>query len=113
MTGGVVVVLGRTGRNFAAGMSGGLAFVLDASHDFATRCNRALVQLAPVTDGVDVALLKRLVERHARFTGSARARHLLAHWEESLRDFVLVIPTEVMQARQNAPEEVREAGHHA
>ena len=113
MTGGVVVVLGRTGRNFAAGMSGGLAFVLDASHDFGTRCNRALVEVAPVTDAGDVALLKRLVERHARFTGSARARYLLAHWEESLRDFVSVIPTEFLQARRHAPADVREAGQHA
>jgi glutamate synthase (NADPH/NADH) large chain len=105
MTGGVVVVLGRTGRNFAAGMSGGLAFVLDASSDFATRCNRALVELAPVTETSDVALLKRLIERHAKFTGSARARHVLAHWDDALRDFVRVVPTEYLNAMRRAPEQ--------
>ncbi len=103
MTGGVVVVLGRTGRNFAAGMSGGRAFVLDASRDFATRCNRALVELAPVADAQDAALLKRLIERHARFTGSARARHVLSRWDDALRDFVRVIPTEYLNAMRNAP----------
>jgi glutamate synthase domain-containing protein 3 len=103
MTGGVVVVLGRTGRNFAAGMSGGLAFVLDASGDFATRCNRALVELAPVTETSDAALLKRLIERHARFTGSARARHVLARWEDALREFVRIVPTEYLRAMQSAP----------
>jgi glutamate synthase domain-containing protein 2/glutamate synthase domain-containing protein 1/glutamate synthase domain-containing protein 3 len=105
MTGGVVVVLGRTGRNFAAGMSGGLAFVLDASSDFATRCNRALVELAPVTETSDAALLKRLIERHAKFTGSARARHVLAHWDDALREFVRVVPTEYLKAMRIAPEQ--------
>jgi glutamate synthase domain-containing protein 2/glutamate synthase domain-containing protein 1/glutamate synthase domain-containing protein 3 len=98
MTGGVVVVLGRTGRNFAAGMSGGLAFVLDASGDFATRCNGALVEVAPVMDQGDVDLLKRLIERHARFTGSARARHVLSHWNDAVRQFVRVVPTEYLRA---------------
>jgi glutamate synthase domain-containing protein 3 len=98
MTGGVVVVLGRTGRNFAAGMSGGLAFVLDASGDFATRCNGALVELAPVMDQGDVDMLKRLIERHARFTGSARARHVLSHWNDAVRQFVRVVPTEYLRA---------------
>jgi glutamate synthase domain-containing protein 3 len=104
MTGGIVVVLGRTGRNFAAGMSGGLAFVLDASGDFATRCNRALVELAPVAETSDAALLKRLIERHARYTGSARARHVLAHWEDALREFVRIVPTEYLKAMRTSPE---------
>jgi glutamate synthase domain-containing protein 3 len=108
MTGGVVVVLGRTGRNFAAGMSGGLAFVLDVSSDFAVRCNRALVELSPVIETSDTALLKRLIERHARFTGSARARHVLSHWEDSLRQFVRVIPTEYLRAMRSAPESGRQ-----
>jgi len=105
MTGGVVVVLGRTGRNFGAGMSGGLAFVLDASSDFATRCNQALVELAPVTEMSDTTLLKGLIERHARLTGSARARHVLARWDDALREFVRVIPTEYLKAMRNAPEQ--------
>jgi glutamate synthase (NADPH) large chain len=105
MTGGVVVVLGRTGRNFAAGMSGGVAFVLDASSDFAARCNRALVELAPVTEMSDATLLKGLIERHARLTGSARARHVLARWDDALRvgEFVRVIPTEYLRAMRTLP----------
>ncbi len=102
MTGGTVVVLGRTGRNFGAGMSGGLAFVLDTSRDFAERCNNALVELSPVTDTADAALLKHLIEQHARHAGSARARHILAHWEMSLREFVRVIPTEYRRVLRKA-----------
>ncbi len=96
MTGGVVVVLGRTGRNFAAGMSGGRAFVLDesGSEAFALRCNRSMVELSPVERGEDRAMLRRLIEQHARFTGSARARSILARWEHAVRDFVMVVPTE-------------------
>jgi len=94
MTGGVVVVLGRTGRNFAAGMSGGTAFVLDESNSFERYCNREMVELGAVTDAGDRDTLRRLVEQHARYTGSPRARHLLARWEQTLRHFVLVMPTE-------------------
>ena len=104
MTGGVVVVLGRTGRNFAAGMSGGVAYVLDPSRDFETRCNRALVELGQVLESADVALLKHLIERHARFTGSARAKHVLSHWHDTLREFVRVIPTEYLRALRIASE---------
>jgi glutamate synthase domain-containing protein 2/glutamate synthase domain-containing protein 1/glutamate synthase domain-containing protein 3 len=100
MTGGVVVVLGRTGRNFAAGMSGGMAFVLDESErrDFASRCNRALVELTAVERSEDRALLRRLLEQHARYTGSARAKYVLSHWEHAVRDFVVVVPTEYRRA---------------
>ena len=100
MTGGVVVVLGRTGRNFAAGMSGGLAFVLDESHthEFARRCNRALVEVTAVDRADDRGLLRRLVEQHARYTGSARARSLLSRWDTALRDFVVVVPSEYRNA---------------
>jgi glutamate synthase (NADPH/NADH) large chain len=96
MTGGVVVVLGRTGRNFAAGMSGGLAFVLDDSRhrEFERHCNTAMVELRTVESADDRALLHRLVEQHARFTGSARARYLLSRWDQALRDFVAVVPVE-------------------
>ncbi len=96
MTGGVVVVLGRTGRNFAAGMSGGLAFVLDESghREFERRCNRAMVELRAVESVDDRALLHGLVEQHARYTGSARARYLLSRWDQALRDFVAVVPVE-------------------
>ena len=95
MTGGVVVVLGRTGRNFGAGMSGGVAFVLDESGrgEFEHRCNLSLAQLVPVDRADDRQLLRRLVEQHARYTGSARARSLLARWEHAVRDFMAVVPT--------------------
>jgi glutamate synthase domain-containing protein 2/glutamate synthase domain-containing protein 3 len=100
MTGGVVVVLGRTGRNFAAGMSGGMAFVLDESEhgDFARRCNLALVELLAMDRAADRVLLRRLVEQHAHYTGSARARSLLARWDHAVRDFVAVVPTEYRRA---------------
>ena len=98
MTGGVVVVLGRTGRNFAAGMSGGIAFVLDESNSFAPYCNREMVELGPVVDAGDRDTLHRLVEQHARYTGSPRARLVLARWEQALRHFVLVMPTEYRKA---------------
>ena len=106
MTGGVVVVLGRTGRNFAAGMSGGLAFVLDESgqRELERRCNRAMVELRPVETVDDRALLHGLVEQHARYTGSARARYLLSRWDQALRDFVAVVPVEYARVtRQRDP----------
>ena len=98
MTGGVVVVLGRAGRNFAAGMSGGTAFVLDEGGSFERNCNRDMVQLGPVLDASDRDVLRRLVDQHARYTGSPRARHLLARWEQALRQFVLVMPVEYRDA---------------
>ena len=111
MTGGVVVVLGRTGRNFAAGMSGGVAYVLDASQDFATRCNSALVELAQVSESADIAQLKRLIERHARFTHSARAKHVLSRWDEAVHEFVRVIPTEYLRALRAASDaEAKQTG---
>src|SRR5207237_5889121 len=72
MTGGVVVVLGRTGRNFAAGMSGGIAFVLDEGDVFERGCNREMVELGPVGAAADREMLRRLIARHAKFPGRAR-----------------------------------------
>jgi glutamate synthase (NADPH/NADH) large chain len=134
MTGGVVVVLGNTGRNFAAGMSGGVAYVLDKAGDFERRCNLAMVELEPVTAESDNARgmdqngddleshglvdilrdmtqgdawrLRQLIERHARYTGSARARQILDNWAAYLPRFVKVMPVDYkkallqMQARQ-------------
>jgi glutamate synthase (NADPH/NADH) large chain len=94
MTGGVVVVLGPTGRNFAAGMSGGVAFVLDEDGALARRCNLGLVELEPVAERADLLLLRRLVRRHARLTGSARARALLQDWDATSTRFVRVISIE-------------------
>jgi glutamate synthase (NADPH) large chain len=101
MTGGTVVVLGRTGRNFAAGMSGGIAFVLDEFGELEQRCNAGMVELAPVTVAAERDLLRRLVEQHARFTGSARAKRELGQWDRSLRHFVAVVPKEYRKALEH------------
>ena len=112
MTGGCVVVLGKTGRNFAAGMSGGIAYVLDDDGSFESRCNMAMVDLEPVTGNADAALdglkgdmrkddaarLKRLLENHARYTNSKRAQDILADWDAYLPKFLKVMPTEFRRA---------------
>ncbi|MDY7573358.1 glutamate synthase-related protein [Actimicrobium sp. CCI2.3] len=120
MTGGTVVVLGETGRNFAAGMSGGIAYVYDPEGDFETRCNMAMVALDAVVpraeqeaigdkacwhslqrngDGeTDEAILKSLIERHFKYTGSTRARNLLDDWSTARGKFVKVFPTEYKRA---------------
>jgi glutamate synthase domain-containing protein 3 len=118
MTGGTVAVLGRTGRNFAAGMSGGVAYVYDEDGRFADRCNTAMVSLdkllpaaeqeASVPKAVwhridgrqqaDEVLLKKLIDDHHKWTGSLRARHILDHWAESRGKFVKVFPNEYKRA---------------
>jgi glutamate synthase (NADPH/NADH) large chain len=124
MTGGTVVVLGKAGRNFAAGMSGGIAYVLDEEGDFAQRCNLAMVELEPIPEednaagesgasgelethgkvqidhvaGHDDATLKALVQRHLLFTGSERARRVLENWAAYLPKFVKVMPLEYKRA---------------
>ncbi len=126
MTGGVVIVLGETGRNFAAGMSGGIAYVLDESGDFERRCNLAMVELEPIADEAealealdhqgadleghglvdlnrdmtryDALRLQRLIERHAHYTNSQRARTILANWQRYLPKFVKVMPVEYRRA---------------
>jgi glutamate synthase (NADPH) large chain len=94
MTGGVAVVLGSVGRNFAAGMTGGLAFVHDPTGSIDRHVNRELVEVGPVEEAADQALLRELVEAHERVTGSPRARALLAAWPAALERFVRVIPTD-------------------
>ena len=123
MTGGMVVVLGCAGRNFAAGMSGGIAFVLDEDGDFEKRCNMAMVELEPVPEetqavqemeGVeleshgrvnvnqlaqcDERQLRTLIENHLRYTGSARAKQILDNWSAYLPKFVKIMPTEYRRA---------------
>ena len=92
MTGGLVVVLGPTGRNFAGGMSGGIAYVLDETGDFSHRCNLEMVDLEPVVDEEDRTLVRELLEEHVRFTGSLRAQRVLEAWDETLPRFVKVMP---------------------
>jgi glutamate synthase domain-containing protein 2/glutamate synthase domain-containing protein 1/glutamate synthase domain-containing protein 3 len=95
MTRGLVVVLGKTGRNFAAGMTGGIAYVLDQSGEFAeASCNRADVDLEPVTDTKDIEVLHRLVTRHAELTDSPQGQRILKHWDSALSKFVKVFPHE-------------------
>jgi glutamate synthase (NADPH/NADH) large chain/glutamate synthase (ferredoxin) len=114
MTGGTVVVLGKTGRNFAAGMSGGVAYVYDEDGRFASRCNTSMVSLERVVPAAeqkataprtrlhagqaDEPLLKRLLEEHNRWTGSRRARELLDSWSESRGKFLKVFPNEYKRA---------------
>jgi glutamate synthase (NADPH/NADH) large chain len=135
MTGGTVVVLGKTGRNFAAGMSGGIAYVYDEDGQFANRCNTAMVALERVHSladqqavvdkslwhrvsgeaQADETLLKKLIEDHHKWTGSLRARHILDHWAESRAKFVKVFPNEYkralaeMSAKSKPPVETKAA----
>ncbi len=114
MTGGTVVVLGKTGRNFAAGMSGGVAYVYDEDGRFAERCNTAMVSLDKVLSAVEQAqavdkavwhngvadevALKKLIEEHHKWTGSLRAREILDRWSEARGKFVKVFPNEYKRA---------------
>ena len=95
MTNGTVVVLGATGRNFAAGMSGGIAYVFDPTGDFARiRCNLAGVDLEPLFERDDLLLLENLLRKHVGYTGSPLAQRLLENWGESVKHFVKVYPHE-------------------
>jgi glutamate synthase (NADPH/NADH) large chain len=131
MTGGTVVVLGQTGRNFAAGMSGGVAYVLDEASGFEKRCNLSMVALEPVPEEeaasetgeveshgkVDVRhlgraddeLLRSLIEKHAQYTGSERARHILASWGRYRGKFVKVMPNEYRRALKELAAQQKEA----
>jgi glutamate synthase (ferredoxin) len=92
MTGGRVVVLGRTGRNFAAGMSGGIAYILDEAGDFSGRCNMELVALEKLADANEIEEVWKLIQRHRTFTESERAERILANWQEFVPKFVKVMP---------------------
>jgi len=98
MTGGLVVVLGVTGRNFAAGMTGGLAYVLDEMQLFDTLCNLTMVDLEPVWQKADAERLRGLIERHHHWTGSARAKEILDNWRDMVGRFVKVIPIDYRKA---------------
>jgi glutamate synthase (NADPH/NADH) large chain len=145
MTGGIVVVLGQTGRNFAAGMSGGIAYVLDEDGDFSKRCNLAMVELEPIPDEdealeeldhqggdlethgkvdirsdmtrYDALRLRRLIEKHLRYTDSAVARRILENWNTYLPRFVKVMPVDyrhaleqIKQTQNNAAQLAAAAG---
>jgi len=92
MTGGRVVVLGRTGRNFAAGMSGGVAYVVDEEGDFAQRCNLQMVDLEALEDAQEEQFVRNLIARHAELTGSVRAEHVLSNWDQYREKFRKIMP---------------------
>ncbi len=92
MTGGRVVVLGRTGKNFAAGMSGGIAYVWDRHRDLYLRLNKELVSMDQVTEKHDIAELKQMITEHVEATGSARGKYILAHFDEELPNFKKILP---------------------
>lgn len=92
MTGGTVVILGRTGRNFAAGMSGGVAYVLDMAGDFASYCNKEIVLLEPLEAINDSLTVKKMIHSHAQYTGSKLALDILEHWDKYQDKFIKVIP---------------------
>jgi len=94
MTGGRAVILGATGRNFAAGMSGGVAYVLDTKGNFHTKCNQEMVELERLEYPQEIAVVKGLIEEHLALTGSAVARRLLGDWDSALEAFVKVMPTD-------------------
>ena len=100
MTGGKVVVLGHTGRNFAAGMSGGVAYVLDETGDFATRCNTQMVGLETLEDAEEINDLYQLIERHVTYTGSQKAAQVLAQWSDLVPKFVKVMPKDYKRVLQ-------------
>jgi len=93
-----VVVLGRTGRNFAAGMSGGVAYVLDADGDFARRCNKEMVDLETLVDPAEIDLVQNLIMKHVAVTGSTYAERLLADWSGLQSRLVKVMPREYKRA---------------
>jgi glutamate synthase (ferredoxin) len=94
MTGGRVVVLGRAGRNFGAGMSGGIAYVLDESGDFARRVNKQMVAIEKLEAGIEIAEVKKLVTQHLNHTKSPRAQQLLDEWDLTVPKFVKVMPND-------------------
>ena len=119
MTGGTVVVLGQTGRNFAAGMSGGIAYIYDPESNFATLCNQSMVELEPIlpahsqpgplhNNQADETQLRELVERHAELTGSVAASEILENWDVAVGKFVKVFPHEYRRAL-NEMQEMKEA----
>ncbi len=98
MTGGVAVILGEVGRNFGAGMSGGIAYVYDKNKTFEKKCNKEALNLLSVEEEQDIAQLRELIESHYNFTMSPLAQRILENWEDCLPDFVKVFPEEYKQA---------------
>ena len=105
MTGGRVIVLGPTGRNFAAGMSGGIAYVWDPNVQFAPKCNMELVELETLTDRDEIDEIKKLIDQHAIYTGSTVAKQILDNWATSVREFAKVMPTDYKRILESMSEQ--------
>jgi glutamate synthase (NADPH/NADH) large chain len=106
MTGGRVVILGATGRNFAAGMSGGIAYIWDPDSKFAPQCNMEMVELEVMEADDDIAELKYLLTNHLKYTGSTVAKKLLDNWQTSISQFVKVMPTDYKRVLQERKQQV-------
>jgi len=109
MTGGNIVVLGPNGRNFAAGMSGGVAYVLDEAGDFPRRCNMEMVTLYPMENEEEIELVRSMIRQHAEYTKSQRAWKILALWEEMVPRFVKVYPNDYRRVIETL-KQVKETG---
>lgn len=94
MTGGTAVILGGTGKNLCAGMSGGTAYVLDMNHDLYLRLNKQLVSMTEVSDSHDIELVKDLIQRHAKETGSELAKKILKDFDNYIRHFKKIVPND-------------------
>jgi glutamate synthase (ferredoxin) len=113
MTGGRVVVLGRTGRNFAAGMSGGIAYVLDREGQFQARCNREMVDLEPLIEADDIDYVRVAIMKHATLTGSRYAESILANWSPMQRKFFKIMPRDYKRALAAEARRLQEEAHEA
>ena len=100
MTGGKLVVIGDVGRNFAAGMSGGIAYVLDKKGNFDYYCNRGMVELSLVEEKEDIDFIKKYLQKHINYTDSSNAKNILENWDENIQKFIKVIPLEYKRALQ-------------
>ncbi len=110
MTGGRVLVLGKTGRNFGAGMSGGMAFVHDPENRFDKNCNLSMVDLESVTEEEDIALIKRLLQNHIRYTGSTVAQKIFDDFNTALANFVKVMPKDYKKALIEVRKKMKDLG---
>ena len=100
MTGGIIAILGKTGRNFGAGMSGGVAFVYDPDKTFQSRCNMEMILLEPLKID-DQNMLKNLIDNHAKHTGSTVAINMLKNWSATTNDFIKVMPKDYKRVLQS------------
>ncbi len=100
MTGGKLIVIGDVGRNFAAGMSGGIAYVLDKKGNFDYYCNRGMVELSLVEEKEDIDFIKKYLQKHIDYTQSSNAKNILENWDENIQKFIKVIPLEYKRALQ-------------